>query len=764
MPKKLFPIVRFEGGVNSKSDARDIEKNELVDVENFLVGDVGKLSFAETSQDEANFTSSTTSPNPETDTPGRGAFSFKTDYAIRLMKAGTQPAINVDAAGTDNSNEEGEKSYFVVTDTYRRQFRLYGDVDDGTNEWSLEDRFLFTDEASGAADSETAHVPIDGVYYYADGALRIADGNVTNTNNTSNVPMWLGHVKKTKLGVGINHWVKVHNNLAQHGSTDSLFITGAAPTYTTTSNYPAVGNFKLYANSSTGQTDGKWSKGTYEFATSIVYEGDQESVPKIYAANSGTPYSMALGFQQYPHVQVLFRRTSSSDLGWSERVQGGRIYARRQGANRRWRLVVDIDFEKGSRSSFLKDFVSFQTTSTEYFRLGVEEGTAEMQIKRPPLDTFESINGFRQDQSFIDFGKTKCGYKAAVVANRRAFVANVSSRDDGVTNSNKYGDRIYFSLPNKFDTFTSSNWLDLGMNDGDEFTALASHNDMLFAFKKTKLYIINIKSPNDAGWQLQGMYDYMGAKSSGSVFKSEVGVIWANEHGLFSFTGQLKNLSQKILDSTWKTFASGDNVIVGYDPNDKKVIVCKNIGSEMYIHDFRTNSMVRGNWLIPTTTRRVSNFVVHNNELHFYRRENQAMVYQLSKLDQRQTLNTNSVIPIAIIGDLDFGNPSLLKKIYAMYITYKTPTASKYLTVRRELDGDQVPNGASTVFATSSSALTNSGGWNVVKLAPTSPISCQSISFRISSTNNASPPVDTAAVLDINDISVEFRPLRKRVV
>ena len=27
MPKKLFPIVRFEGGVNSKSDARDIEKN-----------------------------------------------------------------------------------------------------------------------------------------------------------------------------------------------------------------------------------------------------------------------------------------------------------------------------------------------------------------------------------------------------------------------------------------------------------------------------------------------------------------------------------------------------------------------------------------------------------------------------------------------------------------------------------------------------------------------------------------------------------------
>ena len=80
MPKKLFPIVRFEGGVNSKSDARDIEKNELVDVENFLVGDVGKLSFAETSQDENNFTSSTASgktPSGDSAENSNPAFSMR---------------------------------------------------------------------------------------------------------------------------------------------------------------------------------------------------------------------------------------------------------------------------------------------------------------------------------------------------------------------------------------------------------------------------------------------------------------------------------------------------------------------------------------------------------------------------------------------------------------------------------------------------------------------------------------------------------------
>tara|TARA_R110002020_G_scaffold413646_1_gene623251 strand:+ start:1312 stop:3630 length:2319 start_codon:yes stop_codon:yes gene_type:complete len=770
MPKKLFPVNKFEGGVNSKSDPRDIGENQFVDVDNFLVNDVGKLTASESYTSESNFTSPASAA--VTETIGTGSFAFKTDYAIRLMKAGTQSAINVDDGDADNSNEEGVKSYFVVNDAFSREIKLYGDVQDGSNEWSADAKFKFTEHTSGAADSAASDDlnAVEAVYYYADGALRVADANTTNTNNTKNIPMWIGHVKKTKLGVGINHWVKETNSLHIHGSTDSQFLTGSAPTYTDTSIYPSVGTFKLYANPSTGSNEGKWSKGTYEFAVTKVYEGRQESIPTIYATSAGVPYTISLGFQQYPYVQALFRRTSSSDLGWSERVQGGRIYTRKQGSNRRWRLICDIDFERGSRSSFLKDFVAFKTTSTEYYRLGVEEGTAEMQLKRPPLDTFESINGFRQDQASIDFGKTKCGYKTAVIANRRAFIANVHSRNDNDTDSMAYGDRIYFSLPNKFDTFTSDNWIDLGMNDGDEFVKIIAHNDLLFAFKKAKLYIINIKNPNDAGWILEETYDYMGVKNSGAVFKSELGVIWANENGLYIFTKQITPLSGNILDSTWSSFAGGDNVIVGYDPKDKKIITVKNSADssagEMYIYDVRTKSFTRGDWLIPATPNRVSNFVVHNDELHFYSRASGSAVYYLSKLNQSQsTIATKQSI---ITKDYDFAQPALKKRIYALYITYrfKNGTSNNRISVRRELDGAAVPSETSLSFS-KSDALAGSDGWNILKLSPSSPIECETISFRIATSSNAAHPVDNsnddlALFLEINDISVEFRPKRKR--
>ena len=773
MPKQLFPVSKFEGGVNTKNDPRDIGENQFVDINNFLVNDIGKLSAPECFTDESNFTSAVAAA--VTENMGSGAFAFKTDYAIRKIKPGLQSANDVrdDSGNNNNTNEEGVKSYFVVNDAFAREIKLYGDVEDGSNEWSENGIFKFTSNANGSADSVSSNdaLAIDPVYYYADGALRVADGNTTNGINTKNIPMWIGHVKKVKLGVGINHWVKETNTLHPHGTTHNMFLTGAAPTYTTTGNYPSVDTFKLYANPSTGSNEGKWSKGTYEFAVTKVYEGRQESIPTIYATSAGVPYTISLGFQQYPYVQALFRRTSSSDLGWSERVQGGRIYTRKQGSNRRWRLICDIDFERGSRSSFLKDFVAFQTTSTEYYRLGVEEGTAEMQLKRPPLDTFESINGFRQDQASIDFGKTKCGYKTAVIANRRAFIANVHSRNDNDTDSMAYGDRIYFSLPNKFDTFTSDNWIDLGMNDGDEFVKIIAHNDLLFAFKKAKLYIINIKNPNDAGWILEETYDYMGVKNSGAVFKTELGVIWANENGLYIFAKTIQPLTGNVLDSTWASFASGNNLIVGYDPKDKKIIVCKNNGStvdgaQMYVYDFRTQSCVLGDWLIDLTKPRTSNFVMHNDELHFFKRLGTEAVYRLCKLNQSQV--TTASKQSVITKDYDFGQPALKKRVYALYITYKfkNGTTGNRISVRREIDGAAVPSATSSLFA-KSSALAGSNGWNVVKLYPSSTINCESISFRIATSVDATHPVgdaddDAIAWLEINDISVEFRPKRKR--
>ena len=149
MPKQLFPIKKFEGGVNSKSDPRDIGENQFVDVDNFLVNDIGRLTAAECFTDENNFTSPASAAT--TETVGTGAFAFKSDYAIRKVKPGTQSAVQVrnDDSGNNNTNEEGVKSYFVVNDAFSREIKLYGDVHNGTNQWSADGKSKFTDTKTG---------------------------------------------------------------------------------------------------------------------------------------------------------------------------------------------------------------------------------------------------------------------------------------------------------------------------------------------------------------------------------------------------------------------------------------------------------------------------------------------------------------------------------------------------------------------------------------------------------------------------------------
>ena len=96
-----------------------------------------------------------------------------------------------------------------------------------------------------------------------------------------------------------------------------------------------------------------------------------------------------------------------------------------------------------------------------------------------------------------------------------------------------------------------------------------------------------------------------------------------------------------------------------------------------------------------------------------------------------------------------------------MYITYrfKNGTSGNYIRVTRELDGAATPTQASAVFKISSS-LAGSTGWNVLHLVPASTIECESISFRIAT--SASNGADATAHLEINDITLEYRPKRKR--
>ena len=104
--------------------------------------------------------------------------------------------------------------------------------------------------------------------------------------------------------------------------------------------------------------------------------------------------------------------------------------------------------------------------------------------------------------------------------------------------------------------------------------------------------------------------------------------------------------------------------------------------------------------------------------------------------------------------DIDFGQPGRLKKIYAVYITYKSDNAQT-TPVSYEIDGttNSYTNLTGNFVATSNQ-------WDVLKAYPGSLFTCQSLQLKITNPTNAT---GSSSGIQINDITIEYRLLHKRV-
>lgn len=170
-------------------------------------------------------------------------------------------------------------------------------------------------------------------------------------------------------------------------------------------------------------------------------------------------------------------------------------------------------------------------------------------IQDPNADTYSSLNGYNADLSSISIGNTGEGYKTSVVSNRRRFVANVKSiNDKGQTVVQS--DRLMYSEINRFDTFPPTNFIDIGVNDGEDFVKIESYADRLLAYKNRTLYVINVGGGSDTQWFLESEHKNMGVDFHAAVVKTDFGVAWVNKNGLFFYDGsQIRNLQSKVLES-----------------------------------------------------------------------------------------------------------------------------------------------------------------------------------------------------------------------
>mgnify|MGYP003121382789 FL=1 len=783
MPKQFKTYTRFEGGLNTKTNARSIADNELAQANNVVVDEFGVVKtcgFSNT--DTSNYTSS----GVDAQQPGYGLFQARMDYT------------GVSGTGTNTSTI---KTFVADTDA-TSDTRI--DVADGSNSFS---------EAIDLGSVANGKV----IYDLADGAVRVCDTNVVSNSTVSNSVKWFGHVNKklwlddslSQLNVGggsaqtVNQWVitdappkqpfagtsatglasavlgfddtlegiasgtgiELANNITDTGNTsgtDTQLDTGlyviVSPGNTDTvgiasrtdndtlvidssKTWNAAGSeVKLYIfpdaglgfnlQAIAGGSDGTIPAGTYEFAQTFIYDGVQESLPTVMTGLTAVSANQRLTL------------SVAASHGYDERITGGRIYFRDSSSKGEFQLLVDIDLTYGCRTNLEAKHVGWSNICNKPSFL-----FCTVTIQDPNVDTYSSLNGYDADLSSISIGNTGEGYKTSTVSNRRRFVANVKSiNDKGQTVVQS--DRLMYSEINKFDTFPPSNFIDIGINDGEDFVKIESYADRLLAYKNKTLYIINIGGGSDTQWFLEAEHKNVGVEFHAAVVKTDFGVAWVNKNGLYFYDGsQIRNLQTKILESEWSSFVGSDTMI-GYEPTNKHLVVCRSASDsgsnngDCYIYSFISGTFTFVETLFVDAVK--SNLLTdaHGNMI---------AKTGTAQMDSYNGVGTGGTKFDIKLKDDDFGLPNIVKKIYGITIEYASGATNS--------------NGVKYFYTNDSG--TKQGTANAGDLASTSnDLDVNRITFGsplLASSFQVQLDLDGNSVHKINSVGVEYRPLYKRI-
>ena len=730
MAKQAELITRFDGGLNNRDSQKDLTEGFLSDVTNVDVSHIGTIKsigkFVSTGFDN------TIDLTPASFQTGVGLFTFRTDV------------------GADSNDSVGE-------------YIAYADGDGGVLFGSDESGNTFNHQFNSSGHIDSADLGSDSnakpVFYYADGGLRVADSDLSHTNNTA-----LGLIPIVRsgdiYGTISSGYYKTDFTLDPPVSGDFDALSSADdPDDDETELTVDSGNIcdiAVSANTAAGsQPSGLWAEGAYVVGVSYVYYGGQESKISDFLGHvdvSDGQYLLASVAVKYGGLGAS---SGASNQGEGKFIQGLRIYVKNfNDPEDEFTLLLDLDFERGSRISLGNEFDPLVDTTGEWHthdplngQASTSTGGAAYAIFNQSTTAYSDITGYDMEEHAISFQNTDYGYKTAVVANQRAFVANVRYPDtDGITKN--MGDRIQYTPVRKYDTFPQTYWYDVATNDGDEIIKLEEFQDRLFIFKKNKLFILDISNPSDFEWRIIGEFNNRGVSNPGAVSKSDVGLVWANEYGLFAFSDKITKLSVPIDDDTWAANIDSDNVQVGYIPKKNQIVVigtAATTSSAGYLYDITTSSFVNltvNNALLGST---VTNFVRFEQQLCVMGSNGTLYRFDTTAAANRVFIKTK---------EFDFGFPSVDKKINAIYVTYQD---ANNVNLKYALNGAALDNsnGLSTIDreGTTSNALSDSSTRATHKFTFESATTCKSIQLLFTSGTN-----DTETDFEIEDITIVYRP------
>jgi len=594
--------------------------------------------------------------------------------------------------------------------------------------------------------SEYSGNPSEVKYYKVEDSIRVCD----TADKTDCKIQWFGwisrrHFLSNSRDDSVNSFLGYYakdNTLS--GPTELTVTAVDDATAGTVCTVPSStgGGFAMHITSENDQT-GTISNVTYEFAETFIYDGNQESLPK------------AMSSTLTPASDLKTLNISIATKGaFDPRISGGRIYIREAETNDEYIMLVDIDLAKGCRTKFTDDYTAWydngSATNSTYL-CPTNNSNANFRVRELNLLTYEIINGFSSSIFSHTIGDQGENWKDSVVANNRAFVCNVTIKDENTGTAKDtaalttFSDRIMYSMPNRFDTFPYHNFIETAKGDAETYVAIDSFADRLLAFKQYSVDIINIASPDDASWFLEDSRKHMGVENPTCVQKTQYGIVWVNKQGFFLYNGsKILNLSEnKLNDIDLKNLQTSNSSLI-YDEVESTVYFTKNSSSSAdgIILDLKKGTFVTTSSLTPIANDGFSNAV--NTSSYPMIASDEGDHIDLYNLVRTRGSHTS----LFQTKDFDFGDPSTTKRIYAIYITYKSDDAlTGYFTI-------QEPDGTSHSLAGTVSA--SASNYSVVKLTPNSTCDVSKASIKMTTSSNS-------RIIYINDISVEYRTLKKKI-
>lgn len=646
-----------------------------------------------------------------------------------------------------NSTSVGPVS--IKTHALGENILLLSDVTNGTVDVYSKSTDAFVSSEITTKNTSTAiaaAITPEYSFYAVDNAVRVSDGKKISASQKIK---WYGYVSRdhfpglqnssvplSRDGAGLyTGWFSEDNDLKK----PTVARTDTSDTFTT-----ANAGFAINYTNTVANDNSEWTSETYVIALSFIYDDNQESL--LFIPTSNHTFNSVSGNELT--IKVLAQKTLTASFG--ARVSGGRLYYKpADNLGEPWTLLVDINLSDGVASSVTGDRTVWTAATTT-------RANSAVTILKPNIDTYDSINGYSPDIQSNSIGTEGESWKTAVITNRRAFVANVKIKSPSTGVIESFSDRLMYSMPNKFDTFPSFNFIDVVKGDAESYVKLESFSDRLLAYKQHSVQFINISSPSDTNWFLEADIKDNGVLHPAAVFRSSIGVLWANKKGMFYYDGSaIKNIMEdKIDQSEWASFITNFSV-VGYDGNSNMAMVVRdseNSGAaqgDAYIFDFKTGSWSFVTDLLTASAGKYTNFITDYDG-------NLSIGVQSSGNILTQTFSYNNVdtkatgLLFAETKDIDFGSPAINKKIYAVTITYKSDSA--------QTKPIHYATNGSTSFSNFfiGDFIATGNVWKKLRAFVTTPITCQSIAIQVSNKTAAS---GTTYGIQVSDISIEYRTI-----